>query len=91
VEKARAAEIFDKPEHPYTVGLLGAIPTGDRKRLASIKGRVPDMRSLPPGCPFAPRCPFVAPEICLSEEPPLLPMGPHHGSACLRAPLDQLL
>jgi len=91
VEKAPAAEIFENPEHPYTVGLLGAIPTGDRKRLASIRGRVPDMRRLPPGCPFAPRCPFTVPEICQVEEPPLREISANHRSACNRAPLDLVL
>lgn len=91
VEKAPTVQIFDQPEHPYTVGLLGAIPSGDRQRLASIRGRVPDMRRLPPGCPFAPRCPFVVPEICQVEEPPLREVHPGHFTACNRAPLDQVL
>uniref|UniRef100_UPI0018DFD0E1 ABC transporter ATP-binding protein n=1 Tax=Neoroseomonas rubea TaxID=2748666 RepID=UPI0018DFD0E1 len=59
-EQARAAAIFARPEHPYTAGLLGAAPgEGERgERLASIEGTVPDLRAPPPGCRFAPRCPF---------------------------------
>jgi oligopeptide/dipeptide ABC transporter ATP-binding protein len=90
VERAEAAQLFEWPEHPYTVGLLGAIPSPGKKRLASIKGRVPDLSCLPPGCPFAPRCPFEA-DICRSAEPPLLKVRPRHGTACCRAPLDQVL
>jgi oligopeptide/dipeptide ABC transporter ATP-binding protein len=89
VEHARTERLFEQPEHPYTVGLLGAIPTGSRKRLASIRGRVPDLLALPPGCTFAPRCPFAA-DICLTDEPPLVAIGPDHRTACRRAPLDQI-
>lgn len=90
VEHARSADLFQQPEHPYTIGLLGAIPTRGKKRLASIRGRVPDLISLPPGCPFMPRCPFAA-DACLAAEPPLVEVGTHHWSACCRAPLDRLL
>ena len=92
VERAPAARIFAHPEHPYTVGLLGAVPklTGGEARLASIAGTVPDMRKPPPGCRFAPRCPFALPR-CIAEAPPLLEMAPGHASACWRAPLSQLL
>jgi len=91
VEQAKAAQLFEKPEHPYTIGLLGAIPTRGKSRLVSIKGRVPDLLSLPPGCPFAPRCPFMVPEICCGTEPPLIAVEPQHSTACYRAPLDQVL
>ena len=90
VEQAKAAQLFERPEHPYTVGLLGAIPMRGKARLASIKGRVPDLHTLPPGCTFAPRCPF-AQKLCLEAEPPLLAVGPHQFTACCRAPLDQVL
>jgi peptide/nickel transport system ATP-binding protein len=89
VEQAQAARLFEKPEHPYTVGLLGAIPTANKRRLASIKGRVPDLLSLPPGCTFAPRCPFSA-DVCLSDEPPLIAVEADHRTACCRAPLDRV-
>ncbi|WP_431269639.1 ABC transporter ATP-binding protein [Dankookia sp. P2] len=90
-EAAPAAAIFARPEHPYTVGLLGAVPSieGGAGRLASIEGTVPDLRSPPPGCRFAPRCPFAG-EDC-DAQPPLAEVGPGHAAACWRAPLDQVL
>jgi peptide/nickel transport system ATP-binding protein len=92
VERAPAARLFAQPEHPYTVGLLGAVPklAGGAGRLASIAGTVPDMRSPPRGCRFAPRCPFVIAR-CVAEAPPLMEMAPRHASACWRAPLSQVL
>ena len=90
-ERAPAAELFARPEHPYTIGLLGAAPRLDsrRARLASIEGTVPDLRAPPPGCRFAPRCPFA---IAACEAlPPLLEVTPGHRVACHRAPLDQVL
>ena len=90
VESAPAAALFARPEHPYTVGLLGARPSAaDRAaRLASIEGTVPDLRAPPPGCRFAPRCPFRIPR-CDAEAPALSHDG--HAVACHRAPLDQVL
>ena len=63
VERASVRDLFARPEHPYTVGLLGSIPRLDekRERLPSIEGRVPDMTQPPDGCRFAARCPFVEP------------------------------
>jgi peptide/nickel transport system ATP-binding protein len=91
VERAAAAEIFAEPQHPYTVGLLGAAPRLDRagERLASIEGTVPDMLRPPPGCRFAPRCPFRVARC--AEDPPLLEVAPAHAAACWRAPLDSVL
>src|SRR4030095_10699973 len=65
VERAPVERIFERPGHPYTVGLLGSIPHVDRPadRLATVAGRVPDMTAPPPGCRFAPRCPFAI-DIC---------------------------
>ncbi|TDH64147.1 ABC transporter ATP-binding protein [Dankookia rubra] len=90
-EAAPAAAIFARPEHPYTVGLLGAVPSieGGAGRLASIEGTVPDLRAPPPGCRFAPRCPFAGPDC--EAQPPLADIGPGHVAACWRAPLDQVL
>uniref|UniRef100_UPI001F379C05 ABC transporter ATP-binding protein n=1 Tax=Falsiroseomonas oryziterrae TaxID=2911368 RepID=UPI001F379C05 len=70
-ERAPAAALFARPEHPYTVGLLGAAPSleGGAERLASIEGTVPDLRAPPPGCRFAPRCPFAVARC--AEQPPL--------------------
>ena len=80
-----------RPEHPYTAGLLGAAPGEGEpgQRLASIEGTVPDLRAPPPGCRFAPRCPFAL-ERC-DTAPPLAEVAPGHRSACWRAPLDGVL
>ena len=61
VEQAPVEALFAAPEHPYTVGLMGSLPRLDQKadRLAVIDGVVPDMSAPPPGCRFAPRCPFA--------------------------------
>ena len=89
VERAPAQVLFEQPQHPYTVGLLGSIPRLDvqRKRLASIEGQVPNPLRRAPGCSFAERCPFAIAK-CRAEEPPLLEVGTSHRSACWRAPLD---
>jgi peptide/nickel transport system ATP-binding protein len=90
-ERAPAAELFARPQHPYTVGLLGAAPSleGGAARLASIEGTVPDLRAPPPGCRFAPRCPFAIAKC--ETQPPLAAVGEGHLAACWRAPLDSLL
>jgi len=92
VERAPVATLFARPEHPYTVGLLGSIPRLDekRKRLPSIEGRVPDMTQPPDGCRFAARCPFVEP-ACRAEVPALVEVAPGHLSRCRRTPLAQVL
>ena len=76
VEEAGAGEIFSEPRHPYTQGLLSSIPSagGDRKRLYTIPGRVPDPRRLPPACLFAPRCPYAI-DRCWKQHPELAPDG----------------
>jgi oligopeptide/dipeptide ABC transporter ATP-binding protein len=73
VEEAATAAIFGEPRHPYTQGLLSSIPSaaGDRKRLYTIPGRVPDPRMLPPACLFAPRCPYAVPR-CWQQHPDLV-------------------
>jgi len=92
VERAPVGTLFARPEHPYTVGLLGSIPQLDRKRdrLPSIDGRVPDMAHPPEGCRFAARCPFVEP-ACRTAIPPLVEVAPGHLSRCRRAPLSGVL
>jgi|SRR6185437_10136732 len=89
VEEAPVAELFAAPQHPYTIGLLGAVPrlAGTRSRLATIEGNVPDPAHLPPGCRFAPRCPFAVAE-CRVVDPQLVALTAGHRAACIRAPLD---
>jgi peptide/nickel transport system ATP-binding protein len=89
VEQAPAAALFEAPQHPYTVGLLGSIPRLDvaQERLASIEGQVPSPLRRPPGCGFADRCPFAVAQ-CRAEAPPLREVEAGHLSACWRAPLD---
>jgi len=84
VELAPKAEIFTAPAHPYTQGLLRAIPTlgTDRKQpLATIEGTVPSMAALPPGCPFEPRCPHRIP-ACAATVPPLVEIRAGHWARC---------
>jgi peptide/nickel transport system ATP-binding protein len=92
VERAPVRDLFARPEHPYTVGLLGSIPRLDekRERLPSIEGRVPDMTRPPEGCRFAARCPFVEP-ACRAAAPPLIEVAPDHLTRCRRAPLAGVL
>ena len=89
VEQAPVEALFEKPQHPYTVGLLGSIPRLDaqRERLASIEGQVPPPSQRPPGCAFAERCPFADAD-CRLRQPGLREVGEGHWSACLKAPLD---
>ena len=91
VERAAVRDLFARPEHPYTVGLLGSIPRLDEKRdrLPSIEGRVPDMTDPPAGCRFAARCPFVEPD-CRTTAPALVEVAPGHLTRCRRAPLSQM-
>ena len=92
VERAPVETLFDKPEHPYTVGLLGSIPRLDRRtsHLATIEGMVPNMTKLPTGCRFAARCPFVS-DICVTAPPPMVSVGPGHWTRCIKAPLERLV
>jgi peptide/nickel transport system ATP-binding protein/oligopeptide transport system ATP-binding protein len=89
VESAPAEAIFEDPQHPYTVGLLGSIPRldRDRERLATIEGTVPSANRQPKGCRFSPRCPF-ADRRCREEPPPLRDIGTGHRVACWRAPVE---
>jgi peptide/nickel transport system ATP-binding protein len=92
VEHASVKALFDLPQHPYTVGLLGAIPRLDRnaERLATIEGMVPQMVAPPAGCRFAPRCPFVE-DRCRRERPPIVRLAENRWSRCFRAPLEELV
>jgi peptide/nickel transport system ATP-binding protein len=89
VEKARVEDLFREPHHPYTIGLLGSIPKLhlEQRRLPAIEGQVPNPLAAPPGCRFAPRCPFAT-DKCRAEEPPLAEVAAGHEAACWHAPLD---
>ncbi|RCH66288.1 ABC transporter ATP-binding protein [Streptomyces sp. SDr-06] len=83
VEQAPVHEIYQKPAHPYTKGLLASIPRLDQKgrELYAIKGLPPNLMHIPPGCAFNPRCP-MAQDICRTEVPPLFEVGADRQSAC---------
>jgi peptide/nickel transport system ATP-binding protein len=83
VEEAPTDQIFDDPKHPYTQGLLRSLPsaTEDREYLYSIPGRVPDPRSLPPACLYAPRCAFAL-DHCWEEHPKLEDVAGAHWLRC---------
>jgi oligopeptide/dipeptide ABC transporter ATP-binding protein len=84
VELGSKQEIFHAPAHPYTRGLLNAVPTltTDRTRpLETIEGTVPPLHAVPTGCPFEPRCSFRIPE-CAQALPPLVEVTPGHWARC---------
>jgi oligopeptide/dipeptide ABC transporter ATP-binding protein len=83
MEQASVYDIFDRPMHPYTFGLLGSIPRlGEVKdRLYTIRGMVPNLLALPQGCRFCPRC-DKAMQICLHREPELYDIGDGHKARC---------
>jgi oligopeptide/dipeptide ABC transporter ATP-binding protein len=84
VELATAADLFARPSHPYTIGLIRSVPSVDRqRRLVPIPGTPPDLAAIGQGCPFAPRCPLAAAQ-CLEGNVPLVAVGPDHWSRCLR-------
>jgi peptide/nickel transport system ATP-binding protein len=91
VEDAPTDALFADPAHPYTRGLLAAVPPliGPRQRLASIRGNVPEPWNMPPGCAFAPRCPLAA-EDCATGVPLMQSVTPGHSAACLRANQDRV-
>ncbi|MGE0297794.1 dipeptide ABC transporter ATP-binding protein [Pseudonocardia sp.] len=87
VESAPVDALFAAPRMPYTIGLLDAVPrvdAADRTPLVPIRGNPPLLIDLPPGCPFAPRCPVVE-ERCRADEPALAAVGEGHRAACVRA------
>ncbi len=90
VERASTAALFDSPQHPYTLGLLGSIARLDetRARLSTIEGTVPAPFAMPHGCRFHPRCVFAQPD-CRQRTPPLRELGSGHRAACLYAPVEE--
>jgi oligopeptide transport system ATP-binding protein len=89
MEEASTLDLFDAPLHPYTRGLLTSIPRADAsfetESLTEIKGVVPSVAALPPGCHFEPRCPEAI-DICRAQAPALSEARPGHRVACWRAP-----
>jgi len=88
MEHGKVKEIFAHPSHPYTKGLLESLPqidkAGNRKRLSAIPGSVPDLKNLPKGCSFYPRCSFRV-DACMEKTPELENLGMEHFSRCIRA------
>jgi oligopeptide transport system ATP-binding protein len=82
-ETASAVALFERPGHPYTLGLLRSVPRLDEARRASLEpidGAPPDMVAPSPGCAFAPRCAFAR-EVC-AQPPPARALGPNHAAVC---------
>jgi oligopeptide/dipeptide ABC transporter ATP-binding protein len=87
VETGAVRDLFARPAHPYTRGLIGSIPTLKTNRnepLHAIEGTVPSPGALPPGCSFAPRCPLAIP-ACEAAMPELIEIEPGHQARCIRA------
>ncbi|WP_395244067.1 ABC transporter ATP-binding protein [Agromyces sp. MMS24-K17] len=88
VEQGTVWDVFDRPRHPYTAGLLGSLLSADRTggRAYAIPGSPPPPAARPAGCPFAPRCELVAKsEACVAERPALRVVGTAHESTCHHA------
>jgi oligopeptide transport system ATP-binding protein len=84
VEVASARELYARPQHPYTLGLMASVPRLDGasgRRLVPIEGQPPDLASLPAGCSFAPRCRSVIAQ-CRTSRPELVLVADHHAKAC---------
>jgi peptide/nickel transport system ATP-binding protein len=85
VEQAEVHDLFHRPQHPYTWGLMGSLPRleTDVERLTQIPGQPPSLLRPPPGCRFHPRCPYVM-EVCKTTEPELVPTqrDAEHLQAC---------
>jgi oligopeptide/dipeptide ABC transporter ATP-binding protein len=90
VETGAVDALFDDPQHPYTIGLMGSMPSLGRRggRLATIPGSVPLPQDMPEGCRFSTRCPFAEP-YCATSRPPLTVLKPGHSVACFKAPLEK--
>ncbi|MFM7535563.1 MAG: ABC transporter ATP-binding protein [Acidimicrobiales bacterium] len=87
-ELAEVEPLFYAARHPYTQGLLAALPRLDRRvggeKLHRIKGQPPSLVHLPPGCAFTPRCPHARAGECDQERPTLVELSPRHFAACHR-------
>ena len=91
-EQGLVARVFASPSHPYTQLLLEAFPDMDHpdRLLVAIPGAPPRLNELPPGCRFAPCCPFASSDRCRTEQPPLYWAGETSAASCflLEAPLQ---
>ena len=87
VEIGAVADVIHRPQHPYTIGLMGSIPslTGDADRLVQIDGAMPRLDAMPFGCAFHPRCAHAMPR-CRDERPPLVTHGTTAVACWLRGP-----
>ncbi len=84
MEKADIFSLYEKPQHPYTVGLMQSVPkpkSGSKKRLVPIPGSPPDLLKPPKGCPFSPRCKHAM-EICLEQAAPLYKISSTQFASC---------
>ncbi|WP_099865530.1 ABC transporter ATP-binding protein [Pararhizobium haloflavum] len=92
IEKGTVQAVFSDPQHPYTLGLMGSMPSlsGGRGRLMTIAGSVPPPALMPAGCRFATRCPF-ADDHCRTHRPETTVTADGHGFACFKAPLEMLV
>ncbi len=86
IEYGTVKAVFTNPQHPYTIGLLGALPTldGDKDRLNAIPGRIADAQDLPTGCRFHPRCEHCTAQ-CENTQPPMVKLSDDHYVACYAA------
>jgi peptide/nickel transport system ATP-binding protein len=87
VETARTLELFAAPKHPYTAALLAAVPVADpriKTGNVELQGDVPSPANPPPGCYFHPRCEYVV-DVCRTQSPELVELGPDHWVSCFRA------
>ena len=84
LEEANVYDLYERPGHPYTIGLMKSVPrldAEDRERLVPIEGSPPDLLAPPVGCKFAPRCKYAM-NICREQEPPLVTVGDGHRARC---------
>lgn len=86
VESGDIVEVYENPQHPYTIGLFESIPSLDEnvEKLKPIKGQMPDPSDLPEGCAFSPRCPY-AQECCENRKPEMIQLSGNHKVRCFRA------